>query len=415
MCGAFEQPLISRVQATDAPQADEKNAVRATCKVIKIDKQTPAVFTLKPDFFTLKRSSLTKTYKYSSITHILLRCPLHKTTTVEIIFEAGKTLLIDFAPQQSLDTIQKLSKLAPNALAQTTASFFSFFRKTNSTQMWLDGQLTNFEYLMRVNMLCGRSFRHPALYPIFPWVILDFGSERADFGQEEMMRDLSYPITAQTPMQRKTLEEKVCEGECMYFTLPSNPTQVGHWLLRLEPFTALHIDNEGGHFGCDSRLFTSMAKTTVQVLESQNCWEPMPEFYYLLEFLLDLNGIGISPVQLPAWSCDAVEFVYQQRKALESDFVSRHLNKWIDLIFGIYLKNDTTSHFNSYSYMLHDDIWQVPIREVERAAETELIEVTLSKSGHLSPVVVDRLLREAADRALRLRVSRLAPRLRRRL
>ena len=253
--------------------------------------------------------------------------------------------------------------------------------------MWLDGQLTNFEYLMRVNMLCGRSFRHPALYPIFPWVILDFGSERADFGQEEMMRDLSYPITAQTPMQRKTLEEKVSEGECMYFTLPSNPTQVGHWLLRLETFTALHIDNEGGHFGCDSRLFTSMAKTTVQVLENQNCWEPMPEFYYLLEFFFDLNGIEIAPVQLPAWLRDAFEFVYQQRKALESDFVSRHLNKWIDLIFGIYLKNDTTSHFNSYSYMLHDDIWQVQMREVECAAETELIEVTLSKLGHLPPVV----------------------------
>ena len=62
-----------------------------------------------------------------------------------------------------------------------------------------------------------------------------------------------------------------------------NPTQVAHWLLRFEPFTALHIDNEGGHFGCDSRLFTSMTKTTVQVLESQNCWEPMPEFYCLLQ------------------------------------------------------------------------------------------------------------------------------------
>jgi hypothetical protein len=38
--------------------------------------------------------------------------------------------------------------------------------------------------------------------------------------------------------------------------------------------------------------------------------------------------------KLPAWSATPVDFVYFQRKALESPYVSRHLHHWISLIFS---------------------------------------------------------------------------------
>ena len=401
MCGVFEQPLIKQTPSFVSTFVD-KPGIRMMCKVIKIDKQTPAIFAFDQEYFTLQRKSLTKYYKYTAITHILLRCPSHKPTACEIMFEGGKTLFIDFTPHNSMEVIQKLAKNSPNALAQTTTSFLQFFKKTNSTQLWQEGQITNFEYLMRLNIFCGRSFRHPALYPIFPWVILDFGSELIDFDQEEMMRDLRYPITAQTQIQRKMLDEKMNDGNCMYFTSPSNPTQIAHWLIRLQPFTNLYLDNEGGHFECDNRLFKSMSTTTIQVLESQNCWESTPEFYCLPEFLLDLNKIGIGDVELPLWSESPFDFVYIQRKALESDFVSKHLNNWIDLIFGIYLKKDSRIHFNSYNFILHEDIWQIQQEQQQKKEEEkenssdfiqtqaptdELIEITLSKSGHLPPMI----------------------------
>jgi hypothetical protein len=37
---------------------------------------------------------------------------------------------------------------------------------------------------------------------------------------------------------------------------------------------------------------------------------------------------------LPPWAKTPEEFIEIHRQALESDYVSEHLNEWIDLIFG---------------------------------------------------------------------------------
>jgi hypothetical protein len=42
----------------------------------------------------------------------------------------------------------------------------------------------------------------------------------------------------------------------------------------------------------------------------------------------------IKHVKLPPWANDAVDFLRKMREALESDYVSRNLHNWIDLIFG---------------------------------------------------------------------------------
>lgn len=42
----------------------------------------------------------------------------------------------------------------------------------------------------------------------------------------------------------------------------------------------------------------------------------------------------LDSVNLPPWANSPVDFIHKHRKALESEFVSAHLNEWIDLIFG---------------------------------------------------------------------------------
>ena len=50
--------------------------------------------------------------------------------------------------------------------------------------MWITGYLSNFDYLLVLNYLSGRTFDNPNYYPVLPWV-RDFSSENGGW------RDLS--------------------------------------------------------------------------------------------------------------------------------------------------------------------------------------------------------------------------------
>ena len=62
------------------------------------------------------------------------------------------------------------------SFAEARAAVFS----TSATQRWVDGQLSNFEYLMHLNTLAGRSYNDLTQYPVFPWVLCDYTSAELD-------------------------------------------------------------------------------------------------------------------------------------------------------------------------------------------------------------------------------------------
>ena len=45
------------------------------------------------------------------------------------------------------------------------------------TQKWVHGEINNFQYLMFLNTLAGRSYNDLMQYPIFPWVLADYTNE----------------------------------------------------------------------------------------------------------------------------------------------------------------------------------------------------------------------------------------------
>lgn len=43
--------------------------------------------------------------------------------------------------------------------------------------LWQRGEISNFQYLMHLNTLAGRSYNDLMQYPVFPWILADFDSE----------------------------------------------------------------------------------------------------------------------------------------------------------------------------------------------------------------------------------------------
>jgi hypothetical protein len=86
------------------------------------------------------------------------------------------------------------------------------------------------------------------------------------------------------------------------------------------------------------------------------------------------TGDSVDDVLLPRWALDdPALFIHRHREALESDYVSRHLPHWIDLIFGS--KQRDPASYNCYhplSYRGAVDLESIK-DESEKAASTAII------------------------------------------
>lgn len=67
------------------------------------------------------------------------------------------------------------------------------------TQQWREGQLTNWEYLIALNLISGRTYQDLMQYPVFPWVLSDYESATLDLNGIENYRTLGRPIAIQHP------------------------------------------------------------------------------------------------------------------------------------------------------------------------------------------------------------------------
>jgi len=233
---------------------------------------------------------------------------------------------------------------------------------------WMKGAISNYEYLININFLSGRSFNDLSQYPVFPWVLSDYSSKEIDLNNPLVYRDFSKPVGAFNENRlHKLLDNYLAcpDGipeKCLYRFHYSNPFYVVHYLVRVEPFTSIHIELQDQKFDKPNRLFWSVEKSWEGVnSNSPDFRELIPEFFTLPDFLSNENefdlgvnadtGDKISDVVLPPWCKSATEFIHINREALESDYVTCHINDWIDLIFGY--KQSGIQAINSYNTFHH--------------------------------------------------------------
>jgi len=281
-----------------------------------------------------------------------------------VLASCGNTIsvFVDFGPghvgiERRDEAANMIMKRAPNQCIKQwpdRSVLFLVERVRRLAAAWADGKTSNFDYLLQMNILAGRSFNDLCQYPVMPWVLSNYTStEIPDLTDKSNFRDLSKPMGA---LNEERLSELVERFET--FIDPIMPsfmygshysTSAGvvlHFLVRLHPFSGLHRQLQSGHFDVADRLFASIPRTWDMCtgISAAEVKELTPEWYCNPSFLRNDNEFALGTSQdgelldnvvLPPWASNSPEkFVEVMRCALESDICRDMLPDWIDLIFG---------------------------------------------------------------------------------
>lgn len=290
---------------------------------------------------------------------------------VEIFLVSRTSVFIKFEEIENAIIFQnKIRKLKPKymptvssvglrpykILLSTAVTVGHSYALKNIVNAWMSHELSNFDYLMKLNSIAGRTYNDIGQYPVFPWVLADYKSDRLNLRDPKVFRDFQYPIGAQLESQRELLNSKYKDLNEAYGEMTSKtddltsvfpPFHFGShysvagfvlwFLIRCEPFTTLHTQLQDGKFDKTDRLFHSMDATYHGcTTNASDVKELIPELFYLPESLINTNkfdfgvkqnGQRVDNVVLPPWAKNnPYEFIRLHREALESDYVSRHLH-----------------------------------------------------------------------------------------
>ena len=69
-----------------------------------------------------------------------------------------------------------------------TANLYYFPKNQNGSRSIISGTITNFDYLMQLNKLAGRTFNDLMQYPVFPFVLSDYTSPVLDLNKHTSFR-----------------------------------------------------------------------------------------------------------------------------------------------------------------------------------------------------------------------------------
>jgi factor associated with neutral sphingomyelinase activation len=267
-----------------------------------------------------------------------------------------KNLFLVFENEYNRNLIYELIKNNVNKEVETNISLDKF------THLWVEGGISNFEYLTILNSVAERTKNNLSQYPVFPWVLSNYYSQELDLNDKNNYRDLSKPIGALNPTRLKSLLERykeMPEPKFLYGTHYSNPSYVIGYLVRIRPEYMLRL--QSGKLDHPDRIYFSVEKDW-ENCNSVSVNELIPEFYEEnIEFLCNFKNIkfglnskneNIDNVILPKWASSPKDFLDKMRKALESDYVSENLNSWIDLIFGYKQRGEEAiKNFNRKFYI----------------------------------------------------------------
>lgn len=191
----YPQPLESIVTGNlknvEEALDGEKVLRTVNCWAVNTTEETAGELVLTESSLTFVSSEAhIERVNYEDIREIHQRRFLLRERALELFLVDNRTLFFVFNATQERDSaIQQLNELCLKLIPAENPA--------DVTQLWRENQITNFEYLIYLNKLAGRSYNDLMQYPIFPFVLSDYESQVLDLNDPHVYRNFKKPMAVQ--------------------------------------------------------------------------------------------------------------------------------------------------------------------------------------------------------------------------
>ncbi|XP_077530385.1 WD repeat domain 81 [Haemaphysalis longicornis] len=202
---------------------------------------------------------------------------------------------------------------------------------------WVRGKLSNFDYLMALNQLCGRTGTNPRHHPVLPWVR---DLTQAEGGWRDLSKskfrltrgDHQLDVTYESASQFKSSQPQGLLAIDKMVQVPHHVSEVLAdityyvYMARRLPRSVLceHVR---------SKWVPGEYPSSIQRLQEWSPSECIPEFF-TDPSVFESTHEDMEDMAVPPWCSGPEDFVRKHMAALESERVSEHLHHWIDITFG---------------------------------------------------------------------------------
>ncbi|XP_075727888.1 WD repeat domain 81 isoform X3 [Rhipicephalus microplus] len=232
---------------------------------------------------------------------------------------------------------RRVSRITPSVCVQEEEKVEPLPPLNKLVDMWVRGKLSNFDYLMALNQLCGRTGVNPQHHPVLPWVRdlsqpeggwrdLSKSKLRLTRGDDHLDATYGSAMHSQSAQPQGYLPiDRVVQVPHHLSELLADITYYVYFARRLpRSILCKHVRH---------KWVPAEYPASIQRLQEWTVDECIPEFFTdpsIFESIHDdLEDLGV-----PNWCSSPEDFVRKHMAMLESERVSEHLHHWIDITFG---------------------------------------------------------------------------------
>ena len=303
---------------------------------------------------------------FNKFQEAIKRRTLLVTQSIEIFMKNGKSYFFNFFWTKYANKFYYI-------LSKTKEEYDFIFEMNENKEIkyilnqFKNGKISNYLYLLYLNKYSTRTFSDLSQYPVFPWLILendkirylnDYFDNKSNSKNilEIEPRNMKYPISMQSEENRIQIIHKY-KQDAKSVNFPSHFNNhysssafVFYYLMRLNPFCQNLIKLQNYQNENPNRMFISYEYIGNILLSGADNRELIPDFYCYFDFFLNLNCCYFGKIDniinddffikseessfIENYLPQFVYSLYQQKKLLNSNFVSKEIHKWVDIIFG---------------------------------------------------------------------------------